>query len=164
MGPERIEKLLKKYWEGKTTLEEEKTIQLFFQNEAIPEHLESVKPLFNYYHHEAVKEPLGQDFDAELMNRLNAGESRFGHSWRFALKIAASVLLIALAAYYFRFINNQSQKEAIATVTYEDPELAYQQTKTALLMISEKLNAGQKYTSEFKRLGEAKSLFKNYEN
>lgn len=47
---DQIKKLLGKYLEGKTTLEEEKWLGEYFTNEDVPEELESFRSEFDYYH------------------------------------------------------------------------------------------------------------------
>ncbi len=48
MNTERIEQLLDKYFEGETSLEEEKLLRDYFKNEEVPEHLQSYRGQFAY--------------------------------------------------------------------------------------------------------------------
>ncbi len=45
----KIEKLIEKYLEAKTTLEEEKILKDYFSKDEVPSHLEEYKTLFNYF-------------------------------------------------------------------------------------------------------------------
>ena len=45
----RIEKLLDKYFEGETTISEEKELKVYFTGETVPSHLEKYKDLFGYF-------------------------------------------------------------------------------------------------------------------
>ena len=42
----KIDELLDKYFEGATSCEEERELRRFFTEEAVPEHLQTYRPLF----------------------------------------------------------------------------------------------------------------------
>ena len=63
-----IEQLLERYWEGETTLQEESILRTFFSQPDIPENLQKFQPLFVC---EMLKEePLGEDFDARILEQI----------------------------------------------------------------------------------------------
>lgn len=159
MEPKNIEKLLEKYWEGETSSAEEEAIKNFFLKEPVPAHLKKEAALFNYYSNEREVKFKDQAFDRKLTNKIQAMKiSQF--SW---LKIAAAFLLLfasIFVVYKLGKTADPGEKIADNTVTYEDPEIAYQETKKALLMISAKLNAPEKYTNEISKIDEASALFK----
>lgn len=89
------EELLRKYYDGETTLEEEKVLKELFSNE-IPESAE--KDFFGYFRNEG-KVPV--DLEEQLFNNI-AAEQKRGKTIR--LKIvswlsAAAVVLIILGVY-----------------------------------------------------------------
>ena len=43
-----INQLLERYWEGKTTLEEEQILRSIYSQLCVPEALAKFRPLFNY--------------------------------------------------------------------------------------------------------------------
>lgn len=59
-----IEQLLESYWQGQTTLQEEAILRSFFSQTNLPQELRKYKPLFTY----EKEEPLGDDFDARILN------------------------------------------------------------------------------------------------
>lgn len=63
-----IEQLLERYWEGDTTLQEESILRTFFSQPDIPEHLRKFQPLFIYELQK--EEPLGEDFDARVLEQI----------------------------------------------------------------------------------------------
>ncbi|WP_338876309.1 HEAT repeat domain-containing protein [Spirosoma sp. SC4-14] len=91
-----IEKLLEKYYDGDTTLAEEKQLRQFFQQETIPEHLLSHADQFRYFA-DARNEHPSAGFNARLAEKLSASEPgrvRSLTSW--IMRIAASVTLLFL--------------------------------------------------------------------
>jgi hypothetical protein len=59
-----IEQLLESYWQGQTTLQEEAILRSFFSQTNLPQELRKYQPLFTY----EKEEPLGDDFDARILN------------------------------------------------------------------------------------------------
>ena len=51
----KIEKLIKKYIEAETTLEEEKVLKDYFLNKNVPVHLESYKSMFTYFNNSSLE-------------------------------------------------------------------------------------------------------------
>ncbi|MCF2496887.1 HEAT repeat domain-containing protein [Dyadobacter chenhuakuii] len=89
-----IEKLLEKYYEGETTIEEEKEIKRFFQNGDVPEHLMSHAAQFGYFV-EARNEHPSLTFGSELLMLLDPPKQSpvrtFG---RWLVRIAAGLALL----------------------------------------------------------------------
>ncbi|NIJ55047.1 HEAT repeat domain-containing protein [Dyadobacter arcticus] len=89
-----IEKLLEKYYEGETTVEEEKELKRYFQNEDIPAHLKSHTAQFGYFV-EARNEFPSLLFSSELAAKLDPpkpGTVRQFGSW--LIRIAAGLALL----------------------------------------------------------------------
>lgn len=60
-----IEQLLERYWDGRTTLEEEAILKAFFSQDSVPAGLAPYKALFAYAN-EQENDALGDDFDARM--------------------------------------------------------------------------------------------------
>lgn len=93
-----IEKLLEKYYEGETTLEEEKQLRAFFQDDDIPEHLQSHAAQFRFFS-DARKEKPSEDADkwlAEKFEPVKSGKSGVISLNSWSLRIAASVGLLVI--------------------------------------------------------------------
>lgn len=73
-----IEQLLEEYFNGETTVEEEKILRTFFCQENIPAHLVQYRDLFVYEQNEPKADCLGTDFDAKMMKMLEAQETETG--------------------------------------------------------------------------------------
>ena len=63
-----IEQLLERYWEGETTLQEESILRTFFSQPEVPENLRKFQPLFVCEMQK--EEPLGEDFDARILEQI----------------------------------------------------------------------------------------------
>lgn len=61
-----IERLLERYWQCETSLEEEERLRAFFTEEDVPGHLLRYKDLFVYQRLQQ-EEHLGADFDARVL-------------------------------------------------------------------------------------------------
>lgn len=62
-----INQLLDRYWQGKTSLEEEDILRAFFSQNNVPAELRRYQPLFCYEAEEARKDVLGDDFDKRIL-------------------------------------------------------------------------------------------------
>lgn len=69
MNYQYIEQLLDCYWEGKTTLEEEQILRMFFSQPDIPENMRQYAPLFQYEASQS-EEKLGEEFDERMESLL----------------------------------------------------------------------------------------------
>ncbi|WP_196890249.1 hypothetical protein [Aureivirga sp. CE67] len=117
-----IEKLLEKYLNAETTIQEENQLRNYFKNDDIAPHLEEYKPLFSYFE-ESRNDSFAQDL---RLNTSNKKETR----WKW-MSVAAMLILFVSA---YTFINKKKEYEA---------REAYAQTQEALQLISKNLNKGQ---------------------
>lgn len=169
MGHEWIEQLLERYFEGETNLSEEQQLREYFQGSDLPAHLLPYQPLFRYFAEEQAQHQLGSDFDEKLLGQLRehrAAETplrRLGlRAW--ALRAAAIALLgIGLGWLFFPKNAETPQTAAIDWSKYEvqDPELAFQITRKALLRTSDELNHGASTAArEMRNLGQMGKFLK----
>ena len=126
----RIEKLLEKYFEGETTISEEKELKVYFTRETVPAHLESYKSMFLYFSEESDIKAT-RDFDA-----THHGTSFRPYAW-----IVAAVSVVIVAGLFFM---NEPSVNTSELGTFEDPEVALHETKKILSMVSEVMNEGKK--------------------
>ena len=95
-----IERLLERYWQCQTTLEEEEYLRHFFQNKEIPPHLLRYKSLFIYQQLQQ-KEGLGADFETRLLLKISNSEvnaKRTTFVARFVPLFRVAVLIIVFLA------------------------------------------------------------------
>ena len=115
-----IEQLLERYWQCETSLEEESELRAFFSKGEIPAHLLQYKDLFVYQQVQR-ETGLGEDFDARILAQVEPPVVK-------ARRLTNETLDYNYDTY---------------TDTYDDPEVAYKQVSSALMMLSEGINKSQ---------------------
>jgi len=137
----QIEQLLEKYWNGETSVAEEREIKDYFK-----------------------KHP-DQSFEEQYFAQTKAKREikpqvSFVHPGRSVrrvwLSVAAAIILGLLAIPLI--IQQQSPKDQFAV---EDPAKAFEITKASLMMVSEGLNKGKTYSAEeLGKFDKAKTIIK----
>ena len=148
--------LVKKYWAGESTVEEEK--QLLESNldslaEKDQAHFQQLKDFS--------KMSLGADFGKEIMAKI-AQESTPVRRLNPNLiwKVAAAILL-CLSMYFLYQPLEQTTEEAQLAALEEDPEKAFEITKQALLLVSTKLNKAAKVDLPLDKFEEVQTKIKD---
>lgn len=67
-----IDQLLNRYFDGTTTIAEERILKAFFSQDDVPAHLNRYAQLFQYEETDAQATPLADDFDQRILARLEA--------------------------------------------------------------------------------------------
>jgi hypothetical protein len=142
-----VEQLLEKYFQGETTIAEEKQLKAYFSSKDVAPHLAKYQSLFGYF--ETQK---GTQFEQKLPLKPRKQSTV---KW---IGIAASfVMLFGLATFYF--YPSEPKHEDLGT--YDNPEEAFAATHKALLMVSEQVNVGMEsvvYLEEYEKT--TKTIFK----
>ncbi|TLV02284.1 HEAT repeat domain-containing protein [Dyadobacter luticola] len=127
-----IEKLLEKYYEGETTIEEEKVLKNFFQNEVVPEHLKTHGAQFGYFV-SARNELPSLTFNSQLANLLEPPKQapirRFG-SW--LVRIAAGLALLIVGFTGGLLLQQRKDQGDIAFLPKSKDEVSHQAIKSVL--------------------------------
>lgn len=132
MDLQKVERMLDAYFEGETTVAEEKALQTFFLNSDVPEHWLIYKRMFAHFAESAQQQTAFQ----------KPKTTRF--KWKFS---AAAVVAVLLTTFFVwqntRPLTAKEKQEAIA---------AFEQTKEALKFLSEQWNHSTEklsYIAEF---------------
>ena len=132
MELDKIENILEKYFQGETTIAEEKELKEYFSSPNVAQHLEQYKPMFGYF---------SQVKQQKSTREIPLQTKKRNVAW---LSIAASVIvLLGIGTFYF-----VSQKTTAPVVvqselgTYDDPEEALAATQKALALLSSNVNVG----------------------
>ena len=144
-----IEKILEKYWQGETNLDEENQLRTFFNQPNVPNHLRIYQPLFVYQINEQQKR-VSDNFEEQVLERIRQYDEpmkpvinrTLSSNW---LRYAA-ILIIGVAIFGgYQYYQSTQKSELIAQAdTYENPEEAYVEARKALLLVSNQLNKGEK--------------------
>jgi len=139
MEYQEIEKLLNRYLEGETTLEEEALLKAYFSHADLPEKHREMQEFFCYLtdaKHES-EPPFDVTYELNTLiekkwNKETANRFSRVYAW---IGSAAAVLVISFGL--FQYMN---KPEPGIKDTYKDPKLAYLETKQALLKVSRIMN------------------------
>lgn len=162
-----IDKLLERYWQCVTSLEEEEMLKAFFRQKEIPQRFEQYRSLFNY-EDLAASEHLGADFDEKMIRMVEQPVVRarripFAVRFRPFFKAAAAVAIVLTLgnAAQHSFKNNDTTTPdynyATYKDTYEDPQVAYDKVSSALKDMSDGLKQQAKEDSA-SRVDKTKSV------
>lgn len=166
MTTEQIRPLLDRYFEGETTLEEEQQLRTWFHSEDLPADLLPFRPLFLHFEKEQT-EGLSSDFEKRLLEKLDPKpETPVRRLFPMVWRVAAAVLMAFTAGYLGYMLPQWQQSQPVAgqidweKYEIDDPELALEETKEALLLLSEKLNrSANKATKELKKVEKVSVIF-----
>ena len=143
MDYNQINTLLEKYWEGETSLAEEKQLKSYFRQSNIADEHRELMPLFGWIEVEEEK-LLSDKFDQDLLAKLDKPQPAKRRSWVFYLSRVAAVGAL-LFSIWFLYNDSTFSNDPLAEYTEEEileAKLAYQQVKEALVLMSSKMNKG----------------------
>jgi hypothetical protein len=159
MNREQIKALLEKYYNGETSLEEEKLLRNYFTVNEVDEEFAEDKAIFIFATEEAKRTNQLPDLGNEIWNIIEKNENinrlKNRKLVHYSLSIAASIAILVLS---FFFVQNENHKQNAITFndTYDNPELAYLQAKEALLYVSSKLNSGTEHLKLIQKINKGK--------
>lgn len=119
-----IEKLIEKYENAETSLQEEQVLKNYFQQDNIPVQWLEYKAMFSYFN----------ESSAERFTKTIPLKTRKSY-WKWASVAAAAVLLVS--------IYSINRSDSISEQEQEEARLAYQETQKAFQLISQNLNKGE---------------------
>ena len=132
MELDKIENILEKYFQGETTIAEEKELKEYFSSPNVAQHLEQYKPMFGYFS-QVKQQKSTQEIPLQTKKRNVA--------W---LSIAASVVvLLGMGTFYY--VSQETATPVVAQSelgTYDNPEEALAATQKALALLSNNVNVG----------------------
>lgn len=159
MDLKQIKFLLEKYYNGESTLGEEKILLKYFKSDNISNEFIADKDIFLYNLDEKHKIDSLPDYSNEIWDaiQLNNKETIQKQpkisSYRI-LQIAAGIAIL-LASYFLSkdHLNTQTKTIQFAD-TYDNPEDAYIETKKTLLYVSQLLNSGTEHLEPINKIEE----------
>ena len=146
MESHKIESLLDKYFDGETTLAQERELQDYFSSPDVAQHLEQYRSMFGYFAKEK-----DQRFDGTLPLEPR---KRNVVAW---LSVAASIaVLFGVGTFAYNNLESQAAPEELGT--YDNPELAMKETQKALDLLSGHFNKGVESVSYINEYEQSKDL------
>jgi len=152
MDLNQLEKLLHKYLEGKTSEAEEATLRQELAGTNVAAELKPMSELFAFYGAESASKSLGEDFDRQVLAKLEKSQNpaKIGLLWK--MSGIAATLLLAVSLTYMAF--NQETTPVLSEDTYTDPREAFEETKKALMMLSDRFGEGTKHVEKLETFSE----------
>ncbi|MBT1703202.1 hypothetical protein [Chryseosolibacter indicus] len=156
MDSKKIEELLNKYWNCETSLEEEQQLREYFKGSDIPQEFKGAANLFQYFNTHKKKTLNDVSFDDEVLEKVrHVPKGRISTLVYNAMRIAAGLAVLVVAAYFVRNEVRKSTPQEIVD-TYDDPKLAFEETKKALKMISRGFGTAEEKARKINLFNEAK--------
>jgi len=152
METSKIEKLLRNYFNGESTTEEERELETYFRSGNVAEKFREYAEFFNGI------TKLSTTFDdsnieEEVMDFILENEykekTRYRWLWQTVTGIAASVIIV-LGGFLF-----YQQQQKPFDDTFNDPKEAYAYAQKTLKFVSGKYNKGLAQLSDFDKLEKA---------
>lgn len=166
METKKIEALLGKYYEGETSLEEEKVLKNFFKKGNVPAHLQEEVAMFTYFdwsQQEVMSEEIGvEQLMPEMLTEAPKPKvSRMYKVMRWAAVLVGFMVMVGVG--YVNFSTGIDEPIAanelvIDGIAYGDSEQAYQKAKEALLLVSSKMNKGTSHLQHLNKISEPMTL------
>ncbi len=150
MKPEIIKHKLQKYFEGESSLEDEKLLAEYFRSDQIDAELLHYRELFAGF--DELRTAETESMEDNLMDYIMEAEHRektkYRHLWQSVSGIAAALLIALLVVNY----NNDKPNWKD---TYSDPQQAYVEASRTLHYIAGKYQKGLAQLQPVKKLNEA---------
>ena len=140
MAFNKIEIILEKYFQGETSIAEEKELRSYFSSPNVAPHLEQYKSMFDYFT-QAKKQEFVQEIP-QITKKRNV-------MW---LSVAASAVVLLGIATFFMINNDELVNRKNELGTYKSPEMAFKETQKALALLSSNVNIGMEsvmYVQEY---------------
>jgi hypothetical protein len=138
MNDEELKKLIEKYYDGESTVDEERALRDYFTQVEVPDVYMTEKKVFSYYKaSEHIPEP-SFDFESRILKGIDASEPIKGSAFirkRYLTMLSAAAGFLILAGSYFFLIRKGERVDTIS-----DPVIAYSETMKVLFQVSSQLN------------------------
>lgn len=145
MDKNNIENLVEKYFDGLTSLEEEKVLKKLFQKgETLPTELEIYRSFFNELDQaKSISAPI--ELEQNVLNLIKKKpEVKVRRLFPLLMKIA-SVFVIGFSLYFLITDDNGKHNQSVAMMedTYDTPEAAFAAYKAAMATVSRRIKKGE---------------------
>jgi hypothetical protein len=129
MESNNIEILLEKYFQGETSIAQEKELRSYFSSTNVAPHLEQYKAMFGFF-----AKAKQEEFKQEILPKTNKRKVMW-------LSIAATITVLLGFATFF-MMNNNNVQVSNELGSYDSPEVAFVETQKALALLSSNVNVG----------------------
>lgn len=153
MDSEKINKLLQRYWDCQTTLEEEEELKSYFKHDS-PDGLKEAASLFQYFNAHKEKQLSDVSFEPNIMKQVKRPRASTRTLVYNAMRIAAGIIVLVMAVWLVRMEVRKTTPAEVAD-TYDDPKMAFEETKKALMMTSRSFSTAEEQARKINLFNEA---------
>ena len=160
MDSKEINELLSRYWSCETSLSEEEQLRDYFKSDDVPADLRETAALFRYFE-ESKKKSLGDiSFDKSVLEKVKPSDNgRVRRLLYNSMRIAAGLVVVMMSIWFIRSEVRKTTPQEIVD-TYDDPKLAFEETKKALMMISKSFGTAEEQAKKINMFNEAQEEIK----
>jgi hypothetical protein len=155
MDSDAVKALLDKYWNAETTLEEEQQLRGYLRDNTVPDEWKETALMFRYFDENKKKSLNDIAFDGRVLERVR--QPVRGKAVRLfynTMRIAAGLAVVMVATWFIRSEVRKSTPQEMVD-TYDDPKLAFEETKKALMMISRSFGTAEEQAKKINMFNEA---------
>jgi len=155
MDSKKLDELLNKYWNCETSLEEEQQLREYFKGSQVPSQLNETAAVFRYFEEVKKKSLDDQAFEEAVLKKVSPQKN--GKVVRLvynSMRIAAGIAVLLVAIFFVRKELKPDQPQAVVD-TYDNPKLAFEETKKALMMISKSFGQAEQQAKKINMFNEA---------
>lgn len=142
MKLQEIERLLEKFYNGETSLREERQLKEFFASGEVPARFQAEKVQFDLLAGEKTRALEDDQLEKRVMQNVSGSDGLLGRVLSnrplFYSTIGMAATILILLAIFLRF---EPLPKKIQD-TYSDPEVAYNEAKKVLFYVSKQFNRG----------------------
>lgn len=152
-----LNRLAEKYWRGECSELEERHLREALKSQAVPEHLKDLSEYLTSTNILKEEEMQDRDFDQRILAKIGSNDRPSRSPWRSVLNMAASVVLVLGMAVAFNLYRPVDHRAAVLEITdtYDDAELAFQEVKKVMLLLSSNMNEGMDHVGVLGEFHEA---------
>jgi hypothetical protein len=149
METKKVKQLLQRYFNGESTLTEEKLLESYFQSGAVVDDLKEYTGFFGGIS-ELAEPGRDEELEGEIMDFILKNELKEKPKtrwiWQTVTGIAASIIIVIGGVLFYQH-ENDTVKD-----TFDNPEVAYAYAEQTLGYISAKYNKGLSALANFDKL------------
>lgn len=139
-------------------MEEETELRIYFNTQAVADEWKDTAKLFKYFESQRNVQLDEVDFNKKVKESTKVeNRGKVVKLFFTTAKIAAGVAVLLAASYLVRQEIRKSYPEEVAD-TYSDPQLAFEETKKALMMISKTFGKAKQEASKISVFNEAEEV------
>lgn len=149
MKTKEVKDLLQLYFEGESTLDEEKRLEAYFQSESVADELKEYAEFFGGISEltaVAGESTIEDDVMDFILENEHQEKTKYRSMWKIVTGVAASIIIVLGGVLMYE------QQQKPFKDTFDDPEKAYAYAEQTLKFVSSKYNKGLAELSNFEKL------------